>query len=91
MRLMAAEGHEMPLVQYKRRKENPHIWYAEMHRAGLEKTEIELLEEHLQETLGMCVTQEQLMIMLQDERISNFSYIESDYARKIVAKIWRLN
>lgn len=86
MRLMAAEGHEMPLVQYKRRKENPHIWHLEMSHAGLEKIEVELLEEHLEETLGMCVTQEQLMVMLQDERISGFSYIESDYARKIVAK-----
>ena len=86
MRLMAADGHEMPLIQYRRRKENPSLWYTEMYNAGLRENEIKLLEKYLSETRGMCISQEQLMQMLQDPDIGNFSYIESDYARKIVAK-----
>jgi len=87
MRLTAAEGKEMPLVQYRRRKANPSIWYSEMNHAGLTKEEQELLEEHVGETKGMCITQEQLMILLQDKKVANFTYIQADKARKIVAKL----
>jgi len=86
MRLMAADGAEMPLVQYRHRKENLSIWYAEMRHAGLSDEEIKVLEKHMLITKGMCITQEQLMLMLQDPKIANFSYMESDYARKVVAK-----
>jgi DNA polymerase-3 subunit alpha len=87
LRLMAADGGEMPLVQYKHRKENIGIWYAEMRNAGLNSDEIVLMEKHMLPTLGMCVTQEQLMVMLMDKEISGFNFLDSDKARKIIAKI----
>jgi len=86
MRLTPPEGGEMPIVQYRHRKENIRIWYAEMQQAGLNSEEIALMEKHMADSRGMCITQEQLMIMLQDEKISNFSFLDSDKARKVVAK-----
>ena len=86
MRLMAADGHEMPLIQYRRRKINPKLWYSEMYRAGLKEEETKILEKYVGNTLGMCITQEQLMAITMDEQISGFSYVEADAARKAVAK-----
>lgn len=86
MRLMAAEGHEMPLIQYRRRKENPNLWTSEMLNAGLTKQEMGLLKQYVGDTQGMCITQEQLMAITQDPNIANFSYVESDAARKAIAK-----
>jgi DNA polymerase-3 subunit alpha len=86
MRLMSADGAEMPLIQYKHRKEDINIWYNEMHQAGLSDDEIKILEEHMLDTRGMCITQEQLMIMLMDKRISGFSFLDSDKARKVISK-----
>lgn len=86
MRLMAPEGQEMPIIQYRRRKNNINIWYEEMKNFGLIETEIKILEFHLLGTLGLCVTQEQLMELVQDERISNFDFLMADKTRKIIAK-----
>lgn len=86
MRLMGSDGGEMPLIQYKHRKENIDLWYQEMAREGLNKEEISILEKHVKDTMGMCITQEQLMLITQDPNISNFTYLESDVARKVISK-----
>lgn len=86
MRLMAADGAEMPVVQYRHRKENILIWYQEMKAIGLTDYEMEILKRHLLSTYGMCITQEQLMLISQDPEISNFSPLQSDTLRKAVAK-----
>lgn len=86
MRLMASDGGEMPLIQYKHRKDNPRLWYNEMARYGLTDREIKILEAQVGDTYGMCITQEQLMALVQDPKISGFSFAESDYVRKVVGK-----
>jgi DNA polymerase-3 subunit alpha len=89
MRLTAADHGEMPIVKYRHHKENINLWYQEMENAGLNGDEISILKSYLQDTYGMCITQEQLMIMTQDPKIANFSFLDSDKARKILAKLWR--
>lgn len=86
MRLMAPEGGEMPLITYRRRKANIGIWYREMDNHGLTKEEQQILEPHVLSSYGMCVTQEQLMELVQDPKISNFSFLDSDSTRKVVSK-----
>lgn len=86
MRLMAADGAEMPIVQYRHRKEDISIWYREMKSYGLNESEIKVLEKHMLPTYGMCITQEQLMLMSQDKEISGFTFLQSDMLRKAVAK-----
>ena len=83
---MSADGKETPLIVYKHRKDNPNLWYDEMRQVGLTPQEIEILDIHVGQTRGMCITQEQLMALVQEERISNFTFSESDYVRKTVGK-----
>lgn len=86
LRLMAADGKEPPLVVYKHRKENPRLWYSEMNLIGLTPEEVKILEDHVGDTKGMCITQEQLMALVQDPRISGFTFSEADYVRKVIGK-----
>lgn len=86
LRLMAADGKKAPLVVYKYRKENPRLWYSEMELVGLTENEVAILDDHVGETKGMCITQEQLMALVQEPRISNFTFSEADYVRKVIGK-----
>lgn len=83
---MSADGGEMPLIVYRRRKENPHLWEGHMNNWGLTEKEKNILKKHMNNSYGMCITQEQLMAMVQDPEISGFTFLEADGARKIIAK-----
>ena len=87
MRLMAnEETGEMPLDKYVRFKNNINLWYSEMSRAGLTIEEQRTLEPYFKQSYGVPPSQEQLMKMLMDENICNFSLAEANAARKIVGK-----
>lgn len=86
LRLMAADGRETPLNVYKKRKHNIGLWYDEMSLIGLNEKEVKILEDHVGITKGMCITQEQLMALVQDKRISGFTFGEADYVRKVIGK-----
>ena len=87
MRLMASEpGAEMPLDKYVRFKNNINLWYQEMDKAGLTLKEQKTLEPYFKSSYGVPPSQEQLMRMLMDENICNFSLAEANAARKIVGK-----
>lgn len=87
MRLMTAEpGAEMPLEKYVRFKNNINLWYKEMDNAGLTKEEQKTLEPYFKDSYGVPPSQEQLMRMLMDVNICNFSLAEANAARKIVGK-----
>ena len=87
MRLMAAEpGAEMPLDKYVRFKNNISQWYAEMTNCGLTKQEQEYVKPYFESSYGVPPSQEQLMRMLMDEHICNFTLAEANAARKIVGK-----
>lgn len=87
MRLMTAEkGAETPMDKYVRYKKNINLWYQEMDRYGLTKAEQKILEPYFKSSYGVPPSQEQLMRMLMDKKICNFSLAEANAARKIVGK-----
>ena len=87
MRLMTSEkGEETPMEKYIRFKNNINLWYQEMDNAGLTKEEQETLKPYFLKSHGVPPSQEQLMMMLMDEKICNFTLAEANAARKIVGK-----
>lgn len=87
MRLMTAEkGAETPLDKYVRFKNNIDLWYQEMTNAGLTEEEQRVLEPYFLRSHGVPPSQEQMMMMLQDENICGFSLKDANTARKIVGK-----
>ena len=87
MRLMTSEkGKESPMEKYVRFKNNISLWYKEMTDAGLTKDEQKVLEPYFLKSHGVPPSQEQLMMMLMDKNICNFTLAEANTARKIVGK-----
>jgi DNA polymerase-3 subunit alpha len=89
MRLMTAEKcEETPMEKYIRFKNNLNLWYKEMDYAGLTEEEQKTLEPYFKSSYGVPPSQEQLMLMLIDKNICNFSLKEANAARKIVGKFF---
>lgn len=86
MRLSGEEGEERPMDKYVRFKNNISLWYEEMDKFGLTKEEQRAIEPYFKQSYGVPPSQEQLMRMLMDEHICNFSLGEANAARKIVGK-----
>jgi len=87
MRLMTAEkGQESPMDKYIRYKNNINLWYQEMDNYGLTKQEQEYLKPYFESSYGVPPSQEQLMRMLMDEHLCNFSLKDANAARKVVGK-----
>ena len=87
MRLMTAEkGAETPMEKYIRYKNNLDLWYKEMYTFGLTSNERDYLEPYFKSSYGVPPSQEQLMLMLMDKNICNFTLAEANAARKIVGK-----
>ena len=86
MRLTGEEGEERPMDKYARFKNNIKLWYDEMTNCGLTKEEQSALEPYFKDSYGVPPSQEQLMRMLMDPKICNFTLAEANAARKIVGK-----
>ena len=87
IRLMTQEkGAESPLEKYVRFKNNPKEWQKEMDSYKLTKEEQQTIRKYLTETSGIGISQEQLMRVLMDKNICNFSLKEANTARRIVSK-----
>ena len=86
MRLTGEEGEERPMDKYARFKNNIKLWYDEMTNCGLTKEEQNALEPYFKDSYGVPPSQEQLMRMLMDPKICNFTLAEANAARKIVGK-----
>ena len=84
--MTSEKGEETPMEKYIRYKNNISLWYQEMNRAGLTKEEQIFIEPYFKQSYGVPPSQEQLMRMLMDENICNFSLKEANAARKIVGK-----
>ena len=74
------------MEKYIRFKDNINLWYEEMKRYGLKEEEVKALEPYFLKSYGVPPSQEQLMTMLMDKNICNFSLAEANAARKIVGK-----
>lgn len=85
MRLMA-EGEEQPIDKFVRHKENPQDWLDEMIEYGLTDEEVNILMPHLESVYGVASSQEELMLLMMDEKISGFTVAEANQARKVVGK-----
>ena len=87
LRLMPeTKNAETPLDKYVRYKNNIQLWYDEMKEEGLTQEEMKTLEPYFLSSFGVPPSQEQLMLMLMDKNICNFSLAEANSARKIVGK-----
>jgi len=86
MRLVAAHGAEQPVDRYKRFKENMELWYTEMRNNGLNEEEIKILEPHLIPVHGVANTQEDVMEMVMNPKIANFTLQEANKLRKGISK-----
>ena len=88
IRLMAQEeGGEVPLKKYARFRHDPNEWHKEMDDAGLTKEEQEVIKKHLSTSCGVCIYQEQIMMLVMEPMIGGFSLNWADKLRKAVAKL----
>lgn len=85
MRLMS-DGKEQPIDTFVRFKNDISLWYQEMREFGLNEEEVKLFEEHLLKLNGVADTQESVMLMAMDKRISGFDLFEATKLRKGIAK-----
>lgn len=86
MRLVAPEGEERPFDRYVKFKNDISLWYQEMDNYGLTKEEQKILEPYYKRDYGVPASQEQLMLMVMDPKISHFTLAESNQCRKVLAK-----
>lgn len=86
MRLMGDGSGETPLDRYVRFRNDISQWYKEMDEWGLTKEEQRILEKYLKEKFGNSVEQEDMMQIVQDPEVSNFSLGEANKFRKCVSK-----
>jgi DNA polymerase-3 subunit alpha len=87
MRLMAQdENSELPLNTYVKFKNTEREWYKEMENAGLKAEEIKILEPYLKTLSGVADSQESIMMIVMDPKITNFSVVEANGLRKAIAK-----
>lgn len=86
IRLMAEDGEESPMDKYIRYKKDVKLWCKEMSNYGLTPQEQQYFEPYLSESYGICYSQEQLMMVLMDKNICNFSLGQANSARKLISK-----
>ena len=85
MRLAVPEG-EQPMDKYVRYRKDINEWYADMTEYGIDDSEQEIFKRLLSKYNGVLISQEQMMIILMDKEVCNFTLKEADKARKAVAK-----
>ena len=87
IRLMANEkGAEQPIEKFARFKKNPELWYQEMDSYGISKKGQEVLKRILSISYGLCIQQEQFMMLVQQPELGGFSLLWADRLRKSISK-----
>ena len=87
IRLMAPEkGAEQPIEKFARFKANPQLWYDEMNYYGISKHGQEVLKSILEVSYGLCIFQEQFMMLVQQPELGEFSLLWADRLRKAISK-----
>lgn len=85
MRLAVPDG-EQPMDKYVRYRKDINEWYQDMTEYGIDDSEQEIFKRLLSKYNGVLISQEQMMIILMDKEVCNFTLKEADKARKAVAK-----
>lgn len=86
MRLMSDGEQEQPIDTFVRYKNNIDLWYEDMRKYGLTEVEIDIMKEHLLKLNGVADTQESVMLLSMDQRISGFDVKWANKLRKAIAK-----
>ncbi len=87
IRLMSPEkGAEQPIDKFARFKANPKLWDIEMDNYGVSKEGQAVLKKFLSITYGLCIQQEQFMMLVQQPELGGFSLLWADRLRKSIAK-----
>jgi len=85
MRLMTNE-EEQPIDKYIRFRNDINKWYEEMEQYGLSKQEQDILKKYLSYCYGVSATQEDVMQLVLDKNISNFTMQQANRIRKGISK-----
>ena len=87
IRLMSQEkGAETPVDRYYRIKQHPEQWDEEMNKAGVSLEYQQIIKEYCGHTYGTLPLQDDLMLMMMDERLFGFDLETTNSARKIIGK-----
>ena len=87
MRLMEKGGEEQPIDTYVRYKNDISQWYDCMRNDyHLTEDEIKIMEKYLLKFHGIGATQEDVMLISMDEKISGFDVKNSNILRKGISK-----
>ena len=77
---------EQPLDKFIKHKKDINEWYKELYEYKLNEEEIKVLEKWLLPTYGIADTQESVMELSMEPKISNFDMIKASKLRKSIAK-----
>lgn len=86
IRLVSESGKESPTQKYVRYKNDINEWYKDLQSFGITEEEKNTLEKYLSKSSGLCLSQETLMLMAMDKKISGMTLKETEGLRKGLAK-----
>lgn len=86
LRLMPDNADETPIDRYKRYKESHQAWIDDTKNFGLNDEERACLWEYLADAYGLADSQEKIMRLSMDKRVSGYSLKEANKLRKSIAK-----
>lgn len=80
-----SDGEVQPIDRYIMFHKNIALWYQEMYDNGLDDFEIEVMREHLSQSYGCSLQQEDFMQLVMDPNIAGFTLAQSNTLRKTIA------
>ena len=86
LRLMPDGADETPIERYTRYKQNHQAWVDDTVAFGLNDEERNCLWEYLGDAYGLADSQEKVMRLSMDKRVSGYSLKESNKLRKAIAR-----
>lgn len=85
LRLMPENTNETPIDKYVRYKNNLEEWIQDTTKFGLNDEERNILWEYLSDAYGLADSQEKIMRLSMDKRISGYTLKEANKLRKSIA------
>lgn len=79
-------GGEQPLDTYIRYKTDLNEWVKDCKAQGLTDDEMQVLKDYLADSYMLADSQEKVMLLSMDKRVSGFTLLESNALRKGIAK-----
>ena len=86
LRLMPDNADETPIDKYQRYKESHDAWVEDTKSYGLNDDERAILWEYLADAYGLANSQEKIMRLSMDSRVSGYSLKEANKLRKSIAR-----